>query len=67
MNENHFRSLVKGASWRLVGTIDTIFLSLIFIGKIGKAFSIGGIELFTKIFLFYLHERIWMKLPLRVK
>ncbi len=62
MKENHLRSLIKGATWRMVGTLDTIFLSFIFTGKIATALSIGGVELFTKIFLFYLHERIWMKL-----
>lgn len=62
MRENHIRSIVKGASWRIVGTLDTIFLSFIFTGKVGKALSIGGVELFTKIFLFYLHERVWMRL-----
>lgn len=62
MKDGHTRSIVKGATWRIVGTLDTIFLSLIFTGKIGKALKIGAIELFTKIFLFYLHERIWMRL-----
>ena len=62
MKENHLRSLVKGASWRIVGTIDTIILSLIFTGNIGTALKIGSVELFTKIFLFYLHERIWFKI-----
>ena len=61
MPENHVRSIVKGASWRLLGTLDTVFLSLIFTGQIGTALRIGGIEVFTKIFLFYLHERTWMR------
>ncbi|HWB62728.1 MAG TPA: DUF2061 domain-containing protein, partial [Chitinophagales bacterium] len=62
MKEDHLRSVVKGASWRIVGTIDTIFLSFLFTGQIGKALSIGGVELFTKIILFYLHERVWLRL-----
>ena len=62
MKEGHLRSLIKGASWRMVGTMDTIFLSFIFTGKISTALSIGGVELFTKIFLFYLHERVWMRI-----
>ncbi len=62
MQENHIRSVVKGATWRMVGTMDTIFLSFIYTGEVTKAFKIGGVELFTKIFLFYLHERIWMRL-----
>lgn len=63
MKENHWRSIVKGISWRIVGTIDTMCLSFLFTGQVEKAFKIGGIEVFTKIFLFYLHERVWMSLP----
>jgi uncharacterized membrane protein len=63
----HKRSVLKGATWRIIGTIDTIFLSLIFTGAIGKALQIGFIELFTKIFLFYLHERAWGRLSFGTK
>lgn len=62
MADAHKRSFVKGATWRIIGTLDTILLSFLFTGKLGKALQIGGIELFTKIFLYYLHERIWGKL-----
>ena len=55
-------SLLKGISWRIIGTLDTILLSFIFTGKLHLAVKIGGIELFTKIFLYYVHERIWGKL-----
>lgn len=61
MQENHYRSVVKGITWRIIGTLDTIFLSWLFTRKLGLALTIGGIEVFTKIFLFYLHERIWLK------
>jgi uncharacterized membrane protein len=55
----HLRSLVKGISWRSIGTIDTIFLSFLVGGNLNQAFSIGGVELITKIVLYYLHERLW--------
>ncbi|HEY5747908.1 MAG TPA: DUF2061 domain-containing protein [Chryseolinea sp.] len=57
--DSHTRSVVKGVSWRIVGTIDTIILSFIVTGNIGNALKIGFTEVFTKIFLYYLHERIW--------
>ncbi len=63
MSEKHHRSLIKGVSWRIVGTVDTIFLSWIFTGTMGTALKIGGVEFFTKIFLYYLHERIWLAVP----
>ena len=62
MKENHSRSVIKGVTWRAIGTADTIFLSWLFTGNIGNALKIGITEVFTKIFLFYLHERIWLKM-----
>ncbi len=53
-------SFIKGVTWRMVGTLDTIFLSWLFTGNISMALKIGGIELFTKIILFYLHDRAWI-------
>ena len=67
MTEKRHRSLFKGVSWRIVGTADTIFLSWIFTGTVEKALQIGGIEFFTKILLYYIHERIWLALPWAAK
>ncbi len=58
--ENHSRSFIKGITWRAVGTMDTIFLSWLFTGDIDTALRIGGIEIFTKIVLYYIHERVWL-------
>ncbi|MEK8022345.1 MAG: DUF2061 domain-containing protein [Candidatus Hydrogenedentota bacterium] len=62
MAEDHFRSVIKAVSWRITGTLDTIILSWIISGTLKIALSIGAAELFTKIALFYLHERIWLKI-----
>jgi uncharacterized membrane protein len=56
----HVRSFVKGVTWRLVGSIDTTFLSWFITGNLPGAFKLGGFEIITKIVLFYLHERIWV-------
>ena len=60
--EKHYRSLVKAISWRLTGTVDTIIISYLITGQAKWAFSIGCVELFTKVFLYYIHERVWNKL-----
>ena len=60
--EKPYRSFVKALSWRATGTADTILISFLITGEAKMAFSIGFIELFTKIFLYYVHERIWNKL-----
>jgi uncharacterized membrane protein len=61
--ESHWRSVAKAISWRAVGTIDTIVISFFITGKVKFALSIGFVELFTKILLFYLHERAWHRIP----
>ncbi|HVJ00311.1 MAG TPA: DUF2061 domain-containing protein [Sphingomonas sp.] len=57
--ESHPRSIVKAVSWRALGSIDTFVLSYLFTGSTGAAASIAGTEVFTKIVLFYFHERAW--------
>lgn len=61
IKESHLRSLVKGISWRVVGTIDTMLLSYIFTGNMKIAAAIGGTEVVSKIGLYYLHERAWQR------
>jgi uncharacterized membrane protein len=60
--EKSYRSFVKAVSWRMTGTIDTIIISFLITGRVKWAFSIGGIEVFTKIALYYVHERVWNKI-----
>ena len=56
------RSLAKTISWRAVGTLDTILISWLITGTLVFALSIGAIELFTKMILYFFHERIWNSL-----
>ena len=59
MPEKHYRSVVKAISWRATGTVDTIIISYLITGQAKWAVSIGFVELFTKVFLYYVHERVW--------
>jgi uncharacterized membrane protein len=63
MVEKHYRSFVKAVSWRLTGSVDTLVISFLITRQIKWALTISGVELFTKIFLFYVHERVWNKIP----
>lgn len=56
------RSLIKTISWRLIGTLDTIVISYLITGTLEMAFSIGMVELFTKMVLYFFHERAWSKI-----
>lgn len=60
--ESHFRSLVKAISWRVTGTIDTFLISWLITGTLSMATGIALTEVFTKVFLYYVHERIWSKI-----
>lgn len=57
-----YRSLAKSISWRILGTIDTIILSFFISGNLNFALTIGSLEVFTKIFLFFVHERLWAQI-----
>jgi uncharacterized membrane protein len=59
LSENPLRSVMKTISWRVIGTLDTVFISWIITGELTVAFSIGSIELVTKMVLYFFHERIW--------
>ena len=61
-SERPVRSMVKSISWRVVGTLDTIVISWIITGQVKTALSIGGIELVTKMLLYFFHERVWDKI-----
>ena len=58
-SEQPKRSIAKSISWRTIGTLDTILISWIITGTLSLAFSIGLVELVTKMVLYFLHERLW--------
>lgn len=58
-SEKTIRSIAKTISWRIIGTLDTIAISWIITGELTIAFSIGSIELITKMILYFGHERMW--------
>jgi uncharacterized membrane protein len=53
------RHIAKAVSWRIVGTLDTVLVGWYVTGDPLIGASIGAIEIFTKVFLYYGHERIW--------
>jgi len=65
--ESHIRSLLKGISWRVIATSDTILVVLLITCltencSIENAIKIGFIEFVIKFIAYYLHERIWQKI-----
>lgn len=65
--ESFTRSTVKTATWRVLASLDTMLLAWFFTGNILTAVSIGGFEVITKLFLYFFHERIWLKIQYGIK
>lgn len=63
--DSRMLSAAKAISWRIVGTIDTMVISYLITGEMVLAISIGGIEVVSKLLLYYFHERLWEYLKLR--
>jgi len=55
------RHILKTITWRIIGTLDTMILSWIITGNWKFGIAIGGVELITKMVLYYFHERAWYK------
>lgn len=64
VRDKKWRSMAKAASWRITGTVDTILISWLITHKLHLALSIGFVELFTKLVLYYFHERAWERLKI---
>jgi len=64
MQEKRYRGVIKAVSWRIIGTLDTFIISFLITGQFKLALSISFVEVFTKITLFYVHERIWNRIKI---
>lgn len=63
MEKDHSRKrhLAKTITWRIVGTIDTMILGWFVSGNPVTGAKIGGLEVITKMVLYYGHERAWFR------
>jgi adenylylsulfate kinase len=60
--ESHSRSMAKAISWRIFGTLVTAALVFVFTRQLVLSLTVGAVEFFSKIGLFWLHERLWDRL-----
>jgi uncharacterized membrane protein len=54
-------SLIKGITWRFLGSLDTMLIALIYTGDLKMGAKIASTEFITKVVLYYIHERIWAR------
>lgn len=60
--ETNTRSIIKGFSWRFFATTTTVIIVYVFFGRLDLAIAAGVVETVSKVFLYYLHERIWQRI-----
>ena len=60
--EQKKRSIVKTLTWRVTASLDTFVIAWVITGDWKMGGSIAGIEVITKMFFYYFHERIWNKI-----
>ncbi len=60
--EHPKRSLVKALTWRVIAFLVTIIAIYIYTNDIKESLVVGIAANVIKIFLYYLHERIWNKI-----
>lgn len=56
---NRTRSIIKTLTWRTIATSDTILIAYLLTGSLEIGLGIASIEVVTKMFLYYFHERAW--------
>jgi|TARA_B000000609_G_C24018133_1_gene263872 uncharacterized membrane protein len=56
------RSIAKAITWRITASLDTFVIAWIITGSIELGGFIAGVEAVTKIFIYYVHERIWNRI-----
>ncbi|RPG81641.1 MAG: DUF2061 domain-containing protein [Crocinitomicaceae bacterium TMED114] len=55
------RHLAKTITWRIIGTIDTVLIGWVVTGDPWIGVQVGGVEMVTKMALYYFHERAWFR------
>jgi uncharacterized membrane protein len=63
MADSISRSIAKSFTWRITATITTILIAYFITGNVETAVMIGGVEFFAKMFIYFLHERLWTSIP----
>jgi uncharacterized membrane protein len=62
MASNPLRSFIKGVSWETIGFIITLFAIYIIYGNFLVSLKFTAILTVIKVFLFFVHERLWKKI-----
>ena len=62
MDDQHKRSVVKSLTWRALASLTTMIIVYAFTEQIALSLGVGVVEVFSKMALYYAHERIWTRI-----
>ena len=60
--ESHFRTVLKSLTWRVAALAITTTVAWMITDEVKLAAEIGIADTLIKLFAYYGHERIWLKL-----
>ena len=61
------RSFFKTLSWRIIASTDTFLLTWLVTGNPKAGLTVSGLEIITKMVLYYFHERAWLRSKYGIK
>ncbi len=61
--ETKLRSLLKALSYRALGSCVTALVVLFVTNRATLALSVGVLDSAVKIFAYFVHERLWARIP----
>lgn len=61
--ESHIRSVIKGLTWRIIASATIFVITYFTTGEMSTAITVTSIEFPVKLFIYYLHERLWQNVP----
>ena len=61
----NWKALIKAVTWRFIATSTTIAIVFISTGSLEISVGVGIMDIFIKIFLYYMHERAWAKIRIQ--
>ena len=64
---SHKRHLLKSVSYRIYSSCITSLIAAVVTGNTSLGISIGTADFLIKIFTYYVHERIWYKIPFGIE
>ena len=55
------RSILKSLTWRALATLTTFVIVYAYTDELALSLGVGAVEIVTKMCLYYLHERFWVR------